>query len=164
MIESALGLLDEVLLLIFAAGALIGALLMIVLSATVLATMNVMGVTLIAATLVVPAVVARMLTDSFGKMLALSGVVGIAVADTLYFMSLNRLGAGLEAVVSCLYFPLIAVAARLFLHEALPPTTVAGGSLVVAGILERGERHAVAGPPVIDHPAACERVQPGREF
>jgi len=38
--------------------------------------MNVMGVTLIAATLVVPAVVARMLTDSFGKMLALSGVIG----------------------------------------------------------------------------------------
>ncbi|HYN34581.1 MAG TPA: metal ABC transporter permease, partial [Ilumatobacteraceae bacterium] len=54
----------------------IDALLMIVLSATVLATMNVMGVTLIAATLVVPAVVARMLTDSFGKMLALSAVIG----------------------------------------------------------------------------------------
>jgi manganese/iron transport system permease protein/iron/zinc/copper transport system permease protein len=49
---------------------------MVVLSATVLATMNVMGVTLIAATLVVPAVVARMLTDSFGTMLALSGVIG----------------------------------------------------------------------------------------
>jgi ABC-type Mn2+/Zn2+ transport system permease subunit len=47
----------------------IDALLMVVLSATVLATMNVMGVTLIAAALVVPAVVARMLTDSFGKML-----------------------------------------------------------------------------------------------
>ena len=54
----------------------IDALLMIVLSATVLATMNVMGVTLIAATLVVPAVVARMLTDSFGKMLALSALIG----------------------------------------------------------------------------------------
>jgi manganese/iron transport system permease protein/iron/zinc/copper transport system permease protein len=38
--------------------------------------MNVMGVTLIAATLVVPAVVARMLTDSFSKMLALSCVIG----------------------------------------------------------------------------------------
>ena len=51
---------------------------MVVLSATVLATMNVMGVTLIAATLVVPAVVARMLTDSFGKMLGLSAVIGAA--------------------------------------------------------------------------------------
>ena len=55
---------------------LIDTLLMIVLAATVLATMNVMGVTLIAATLVVPAVVARMLTDSFAKMLAIATVVG----------------------------------------------------------------------------------------
>ena len=54
----------------------IDALLMVVLSATVLATMNVMGVTLIAATLVVPAVVARMLTDSFSKMLVLAGGIG----------------------------------------------------------------------------------------
>jgi manganese/iron transport system permease protein/iron/zinc/copper transport system permease protein len=54
----------------------IDALLMIVLSATVLATMNVMGVTLIAATLVVPAVVARMLTDSFSTMLVLAGLIG----------------------------------------------------------------------------------------
>lgn len=50
--------------------------LMIVLAATVLATMNVMGVTLIAATLVVPAVVARMVTDSFARMLAIAVVVG----------------------------------------------------------------------------------------
>lgn len=50
--------------------------LMIVLSATVLATMNVMGVTLIAATLVVPAVVARMVTDSFSMMLAIATVIG----------------------------------------------------------------------------------------
>jgi ABC-type Mn2+/Zn2+ transport system permease subunit len=42
----------------------------------VLATMNVMGVTMIAAALVIPAVVARMLTDSFGRMLALGGVIG----------------------------------------------------------------------------------------
>lgn len=54
----------------------VDALLMIVLSATVLATMSVMGVTLIAATLVVPAVVARMLTDSFSTMLWLAALVG----------------------------------------------------------------------------------------
>lgn len=51
-------------------------LLMVLLSATVLSTMNVMGVTLIAANLVVPAVVARMLTDSFARMLVLAGVIG----------------------------------------------------------------------------------------
>jgi manganese/iron transport system permease protein/iron/zinc/copper transport system permease protein len=54
----------------------IDVLLMIVLAATVLATMNVMGVTLIAATLVVPAVVARMLTDSFSRMLVIATVIG----------------------------------------------------------------------------------------
>jgi manganese/iron transport system permease protein/iron/zinc/copper transport system permease protein len=55
---------------------LIDVLMMIVLAATVLATMNVMGVTLIAATLVVPAVVARMLTDSFATMLVIATVLG----------------------------------------------------------------------------------------
>jgi ABC-type Mn2+/Zn2+ transport system permease subunit len=55
---------------------LVDGLLMVLLSATVLATMNVMGVTLIAANLVIPAVVARMLTDSFGRMLGYAGVIG----------------------------------------------------------------------------------------
>jgi manganese/iron transport system permease protein/iron/zinc/copper transport system permease protein len=55
---------------------LVDALLMVVLAATVLATMSVMGVTLIAATLVVPAVVARMLTDSFSRMLVIATVIG----------------------------------------------------------------------------------------
>ena len=54
----------------------VDALLMVLLSATVLSTMNVMGVTLVAANLVIPAVVARMLTDSFARMLMLAGLVG----------------------------------------------------------------------------------------
>jgi ABC-type Mn2+/Zn2+ transport system permease subunit len=52
------------------------ALLMLVLAASILATMNVMGVTLIAAALVVPAVVARMFTSSFSTMLWLSALIG----------------------------------------------------------------------------------------
>ena len=54
----------------------VDAVLMLVLAATILATMNVLGVTLVAATLVIPPVVARMLTNSFAKMLALSTVIG----------------------------------------------------------------------------------------
>ncbi len=54
----------------------VDAVLMVVLSFTVLAAMNVMGVTLVAANLVVPAVVARMLTDRFATMLWLSAVIG----------------------------------------------------------------------------------------
>lgn len=54
----------------------VDALVMLVLAASILATMNVVGVTLIAATLVIPAVIARMLTDSFARMLWLSTLVG----------------------------------------------------------------------------------------
>ncbi len=50
--------------------------LMIILSLSILATLTVIGVTLVAAMLVIPAVVARMLTDSFSRMLAWSTAVG----------------------------------------------------------------------------------------
>ena len=50
--------------------------LMIILSLSILATLTVVGVTLVAAMLVIPAVVARMLTDSFPRMLLLSTIVG----------------------------------------------------------------------------------------
>jgi manganese/iron transport system permease protein/iron/zinc/copper transport system permease protein len=52
------------------------ALLMLLLSVSILATMKVLGVVLIAAVLVIPAVVARMLTNSFGRMLWLSTLIG----------------------------------------------------------------------------------------
>lgn len=60
----------------------IDALLMLVLAATILATMNVLGVTLVAATLVIPPVVARMLTNSFSRMLVLSTVIGTVAGFT----------------------------------------------------------------------------------
>ena len=52
------------------------ALLMLVLSVSILATLSIIGVTLVAATLVIPAVVARMLSDSFSRMLWLSTGIG----------------------------------------------------------------------------------------
>jgi ABC-type Mn2+/Zn2+ transport system permease subunit len=54
----------------------IDALLMLALAGSILATMNVLGVTLIAATLVIPATVARMLTNSFSRMLVLATAIG----------------------------------------------------------------------------------------
>jgi ABC-type Mn2+/Zn2+ transport system permease subunit len=48
------------------------ALLALVLATTIVVSMQVMGVTLIAAAVVIPAVVARQLTDSFGRMMLLS--------------------------------------------------------------------------------------------
>ncbi len=52
------------------------ALLMLLLCAAILASMRVLGVTLIAAALVIPPVVARMLTSSFATMLWLSSLIG----------------------------------------------------------------------------------------
>jgi manganese/iron transport system permease protein/iron/zinc/copper transport system permease protein len=51
-------------------------LLALALTATIAATMNVLGVTMIAAMLVIPPVIARLLTDSFGRMLWISVGVG----------------------------------------------------------------------------------------
>ncbi|MBW3549207.1 MAG: metal ABC transporter permease, partial [Actinobacteria bacterium] len=54
----------------------VDALLMLALAGSILATMQVLGVTLIAATLVIPPTVARMLTDSFSRMLLLATGIG----------------------------------------------------------------------------------------
>ena len=51
-------------------------LLAVMLTATITATMNVLGVTMIAAMLVIPPVIGRLLSDSFGRMLGISVVVG----------------------------------------------------------------------------------------
>ena len=54
----------------------VDALLMLVLAISILATMQVLGVTLIAATLVIPATVARMVTNSFPRMLLVATAIG----------------------------------------------------------------------------------------
>jgi ABC-type Mn2+/Zn2+ transport system permease subunit len=54
----------------------VDALLSLILAATVIASMQILGVTMIAAIIVVPAVTARLLTDSFTRMLVLSTVIG----------------------------------------------------------------------------------------
>jgi manganese/iron transport system permease protein/iron/zinc/copper transport system permease protein len=46
------------------------------LAATIVASLNVVGATLIAAAIVIPSTTARLLTDSFGKMLVISTVLG----------------------------------------------------------------------------------------
>lgn len=53
-------------------------LLSLILAAAIVVSMQVMGVTLIAAAIVIPPIVARLLTDSFSKVMALSVAVGAA--------------------------------------------------------------------------------------
>ena len=59
---------------------LLDAVLMVLLSLTVLVTMRVIGVLLISALLVLPASTARMLTDSFARMLAIAPALGAATS------------------------------------------------------------------------------------
>lgn len=68
-------------------------------------------------------------------LLMLSGVIGIAVADTLFFASLNLLGAGRSAIVDCLYSPLVIVFAFGLLDEPVGPMLLVAAALVGAGIL-----------------------------
>ena len=50
----------------------------LMLAAALIASMQILGVTLIAAALVIPAITARLLTDSFNRMIVLSIVIGAA--------------------------------------------------------------------------------------
>jgi drug/metabolite transporter (DMT)-like permease len=67
--------------------------------------------------------------------LALSGVIAIAVSDTLFHKSLNLVGAGISAIVDCLYSPFIILFAFLMIRERLGSWQYAGMVLVVAGVL-----------------------------
>jgi drug/metabolite transporter (DMT)-like permease len=67
-------------------------------------------------------------------LLVLSGVVGIAIADTIFFYALNRIGVGLIAVVDCSYSPMVMVLSWLLLCEKLTWLHYAGGGLIVVGV------------------------------
>ena len=57
---------------------LVDSLFALAMAATIVASINVVGVTLIAATLVIPSTTARLMTDSFARMIVLSTVIGAA--------------------------------------------------------------------------------------
>lgn len=63
-----------------------------------------------------------------------SGMLGIGIADTLYFRALNELGAGRMGVLGNFYSPFVIVLSFLFLGERLLPLQVAGFILVSVGV------------------------------
>ncbi|HEY5132423.1 MAG TPA: DMT family transporter [Candidatus Krumholzibacteriaceae bacterium] len=64
-----------------------------------------------------------------------SGVIAIAISDTFLLMALNRLGAGIMAILDCLYAPFIVLFAFAILGERLGVWQWAGLALVIAGVL-----------------------------
>lgn len=90
------------------------ALLMLVLSVSILAALKIIGVTLVAATLVIPAVVARMVSDSFSRMLWIStGLGAVAGAVGMYLSFQLAIPSGTTIVlVNALVFVLVLLVTR----------------------------------------------------
>ncbi len=76
-----------------------------------------------------------------------SGILGIAVADTLFFACLNRIGAGMTAIVDCLYAPFVMTASWLFLYENPSIAQLGGALLVAAAVLAAAYKRNGALPP-----------------
>lgn len=68
-----------------------------------------------------------------------SGIIAIATSDTLFHMSLNAVGAGISAIIDCLYAPLTVLLATLLLGERLSALQLVGMGLVVAGVLSAAQ-------------------------
>jgi drug/metabolite transporter (DMT)-like permease len=67
--------------------------------------------------------------------LLVSGALGIGLGDSLFFMSLNRLGAGRVAIVDCLYSPCTIGLAFVFLGESLTVLQIVGATMIVSAVL-----------------------------
>ena len=66
---------------------------------------------------------------------ALSGYIGIAVADTFFLQALRYLGAGRTAIVASLYSPFVVILSMIFLAETLVVWQWLGFVLVLLGIM-----------------------------
>lgn len=67
-----------------------------------------------------------------------SGAIGIAVADTLFFLCLNRVGASRQAIINTAYSPPIIILSVLFLGESLTFWQVLGVFLILGAVFSVG--------------------------
>ena len=68
-------------------------------------------------------------------LLIVSGVLGVALGDLLFFASLRRLGAGLSAIIGPSYSPVVFLFSFLMFQETITIQSYIGGILVMAGIM-----------------------------
>ncbi|MDX2417805.1 MAG: DMT family transporter [Xanthomonadales bacterium] len=64
-----------------------------------------------------------------------SGLIGIAVADTWYLKALNMMGASRTGIVSSLFSPFVILLSAVFLGERLVPWQWLGFVFVMSGVL-----------------------------
>jgi len=79
--------------------------------------------------------------------LAISGVIGVALADTVFFYALNILGASRLAVVGAIYMPFVVLLSFVFLGDRFGPLQWFGSALAILAVVlaslpqgETGER------------------------
>lgn len=67
-------------------------------------------------------------------LLIISGVIGIAIADSIFFYGLNLAGVGLTAIVDCLYTPFMMLFAYFMLGEHIGPIHLLGAALILSAV------------------------------
>jgi drug/metabolite transporter (DMT)-like permease len=99
---------------------------------------NVVGIVLFVGTLALQQDVLRTLWEfpaTDVAILAASGVIGIALADTVLFHSLDRIGVGILSIVDCLYSPFVILLSAAFLSEKLTVPHYVGAGLILVGVI-----------------------------
>lgn len=100
---------------------------------------NVLGLALFGATLLFvsgPAAGAVGARDI--ALLLASGAIGIGISDLFFFMTLNRVGASLQAIVTTSYSPFIILLSFLFIGERMTPAQLAGVALILGAVVSVG--------------------------
>jgi drug/metabolite transporter (DMT)-like permease len=78
-------------------------------------------------------------------LLAASGLLGIALADTLLFLALARTGAGLIAIVDTAYSPAVILLSAVLLAERMGTIALFGAALVVVALIVGSTGRPTAG-------------------
>lgn len=76
-----------------------------------------------------------------------SGIIAIAISDTLFHMCLNIVGAGINAIVDCLYSPFTVVFAYILVGESIGVRQYAGMALIILGVIVASRHAPPAGVP-----------------
>ena len=96
---------------------------------------NFIGVVGFLSTIIVLSIPIPEFTLNEFSILAISGVLGILIADLLFLESLRRLGSGLSALISTIYTPSIFILAFILFNETVSGQSYLGGTLVIGGIV-----------------------------
>ena len=82
-------------------------------------------------------------------LLLVSGFVGVGLADLFFFMCLNRVGAGRQAIVNTAYSPPIILLSWLLLGERLSAWQLAGVGLILVAVLLVGRTRGAPGEQIV---------------